>query len=104
MQAAGWRSFPNDRRESDAGEDRPRLSEARFRRLLEVGSGEEQVAAFVRLVRLLDGEMNVAVLATDFLDWTDPVRGERVRSRWAFDYYAAGMAAPAVPPGSEGDE
>jgi CRISPR system Cascade subunit CasB len=104
MQVAGWKRFPNDRRESDAGEDRPELSEARFRRLIETGDGEEQVAAFVRLIRLLNGEMNVSAIATDFLDWTHPVRGDRVRRRWAFDYYAAGIAAPADPPVSEDDE
>jgi CRISPR system Cascade subunit CasB len=104
MQAAGWKSFPNDRRESDAGEDRPRLSEARFRRLIETDVGEDQVAAFVRLVHLLDGEANVSAIASDFLDWAHPVRRERVRRRWAFDYYAAGVAAPIEPLASEGDE
>ncbi|HEX6630955.1 MAG TPA: hypothetical protein VF048_07685, partial [Gemmatimonadaceae bacterium] len=32
MRAAGWKSFAGDRKESEAGEDRPLLSEARFRR------------------------------------------------------------------------
>ncbi len=88
MRAAGWQSFPGDRRESDAGDDRPRLSEARFRRLLQTERGEEQVTAFVRLVKLLDGRVNVSALADDFLHWN-----EQTKRRWAFEYYAAGLAA-----------
>lgn len=89
MRAAGWKTFAGDRTESEAGDDRPRLSEARFRRLLTTGPGEEQVAAFVRLIALLDGTANVAALGADFLDWSHPWRGERVRKRWAEDYFAA---------------
>lgn len=89
MQAAGWKKFPGSRRESDAGDDRPSLSEARFRRLLETGAGEEQATAFIRLVELLGESVNVAELARDFLDWSDEYRRDRVRMRWAFDYYNA---------------
>ncbi|HEV2643567.1 MAG TPA: type I-E CRISPR-associated protein Cse2/CasB, partial [Candidatus Elarobacter sp.] len=88
MQLAGWKSFPSDR-ENDAA-NRPRLSEARFRRLLQVEGREEQVAAFVRLIALTDSTMNVSAIGTDFLRWGD----ERTRQRWAFDYYAAGIATP----------
>ncbi len=93
MRAAGWKSFAADRKESDAGEDRPLLSEARFRRLLTTGPDEEQVAAFVRLIAILDGRIDVAALATDFLDWNHPWKGERVRKRWAEDYFAARVFA-----------
>lgn len=89
MRAAGWRTFAGDRKESEAGEDRPILSEARFRRLLTTGSGEEQVTAFVRLVDVLGGAVDVAALAADFLRWNHPWRGDQVRKRWAVDYYAA---------------
>lgn len=89
MQAAGWRSFPGERKESDVPDGRPILSELRFRRLIDVESGEEQVTAFVRLVRQLDGSVDVAGLAKAFLYWND-----RTKKRWAFDYYAAGIAAP----------
>jgi CRISPR type I-E-associated protein CasB/Cse2 len=98
MKAAGWEHFPGDRRETDVSEGRPRLSEARFRRLLETGDGEEKVRAFTRLVTLLDGRVNVDQLASDFLDWNHPEYGDRVRERWAFHYLAAGSAAPAAPP------
>ena len=94
MRAAGWKRFAGDRKESEAGEDRPRLAEGRFRRLLHTGSGEEQVAAFVRLVALLGAGVNVRALTPDFLDWSHPERGPEVRRRWAFDYYAASSAAP----------
>lgn len=98
MRVVGWRSFPEGRKEGDAGRDRPKLAEVRFRRLLATGSGEEQVATFARLVSLLGGTVNVSAFASDFLDWTHPSRGDRVRQRWAFDYYAAGIAAPATTP------
>lgn len=90
MQRAGWRTFAGDRRESDAGDDRPTLSGVRFRRLLTTDGGEALVAAFTRLVRQLDGVVNVGELASDFLDWTHPTRGAKVRRKWAFDYFAAG--------------
>jgi CRISPR system Cascade subunit CasB len=89
MQQAGWRRFAGDRRESDAGDDRPTLSGVRFRRLLTTEGGERLVAAFTRLVRQLDGIVNVGELASDFLDWTHPTRGDRIRRKWAFDYFAA---------------
>ncbi|HET7586342.1 MAG TPA: type I-E CRISPR-associated protein Cse2/CasB [Gemmatimonadaceae bacterium] len=98
MRAAGWQRFAGDRKESDAGDDRPRLAEARFRRLLQTGLGEEKVAAFARLVALLGETINVRELANDFLDWNHPVRGDRVRERWAFIYYHADSALPAEPP------
>lgn len=96
MRAAGWKTFAGDRKESEAGEDRPLLSEARFRRLLTTGPGEEQVAAFVRLVAILDGRADVAALAADFVDWEHPRRGDRVRKRWAEDYFAARAARSAT--------
>lgn len=90
MRAAGWKSFPKKDGKGGAGDDRPRLAEARFRRLLEVEAGEKQVMAFVRLVALLGGSVNVSALANDFLRWN----ASDTRRRWAFDYYAAAIAAP----------
>lgn len=94
MRAAGWESFPSDNNQQDP----PRLSDARFKRLLETGEGEEKVLAFTRLVALLGGTVNVAQLAADFLTWNHPEYGDRVRERWAFEYLAAGSAAPPPPP------
>lgn len=99
MRAAGWRTFAGSRRESDVGAgDRPVLSEVRFRRLLLTGGGEERVSAFARLVALLDRRVGVDDLARDFLRWTHPEWGDRVRERWAFLYYHAADAAPELPP------
>lgn len=97
MRAAGWKHFAGTRRESDAGDDRPVLSEARFRRLLLTGDGEEKVTAFTRLIALLGGTVKVDDLANAFWDWNNPWRGERIREHWAFLYYAAGTAAPPLP-------
>lgn len=90
MRAAGWQQFPGENPKSQPPENQPRLAEARFKRLLGVKSGDEQVAAFTRLVKLLDGSVNVAELSRDFLQW----EREETRRRWAFDYYAASFAAP----------
>jgi len=104
MQAAGWKKFAGTRRETEAGEDRPVLSEARFRRLLETGDGEEKVAAFTRLIALMSDRINVQRLADDFLDWNHPTRGDRVREQWAFNYYHAYDAAPQAPTTSTEDD
>lgn len=96
MRAAGWKRFAGARRESDAGDDRPVLSEARFRRLLLTGDGEEKVTAFTRLIALLGGTVKVDDLARDFMNWNHPEIGDRIRERWAFLYYAASDAAPAL--------
>lgn len=95
MRAAGWKSFPGDRKESEAGGDRPRLAEARFRRLLQSDGGDELVTSFTRLIALLGDAADVGQIARDFLDWSHPARGDAVRRRWAVDYYAA--AWPAAP-------
>jgi CRISPR type I-E-associated protein CasB/Cse2 len=87
MRAAGWKSFPGDKKETEASADqRPVLSELRFRRLLKT-TCEERLDTFKRLVRILKGKVNVADLADSYLFW-----GDKVRERWAFDYYAASAA------------
>lgn len=90
MQAAGWQVFPGDMREGDIAGGRPRLSEVRFRRLMLTEGGEEQVTAFTRLIALLDRKTNVRSIAEAFWYW-----GDKTKLRWAFDYYAASVAAPA---------
>jgi CRISPR system Cascade subunit CasB len=89
MRAAGWPSFPRDRKNQSSGTERPVLSELRFRRLLQT-TREDRIPAFVRLVRMLDARVNVVDLAESFLFW-----GDRRRQKWAFDYFAAGASAPA---------
>lgn len=106
MRAAGWKQLPGERRESDLPPgERPRLSETRFRRLLRTGDGEEKVSAFVRLVTLLDGTVDVESLSRDFLDWNHPTRGDHIRERWAFLYYGAGSAVPpSIDPTSDTED
>jgi CRISPR system Cascade subunit CasB len=94
MRALGYQSFPGDK-----PSETPKLSEARFRRLLKAEEGEEQVTMFIRLVHLLGGETDIAALARDFLFW----HRESTRQRWAFEYYAAGVAAPASADHAPGD-
>ena len=89
MRAAGWKWFPADRKESDAGDERPRLAESRFHRLLQAENGEERVAAFTRLIALLGGKTDIGRIAEDFWRWDD-----RTRQRWAFEYFAAATAIP----------
>ena len=96
MVAAGWKHFPAGRKESEAGDDRPLLSEARFRRLLETRDGEQKTLAFIRLIALLGDRVDIETTATDFVLWNHPEHGDRVRECWAFNYFAAGRAAPEV--------
>lgn len=66
----------------------------RFRRLLQARQPEELVRELRRLVQLADREVDVGQLATAILSWPHPEWGERVRTRWAYDYHGAGHAAP----------
>lgn len=59
-----------------------RVSELRFRRLLKHQSREELYPALARVVRSLDGDVNLLDLAESIYWWND-----RTRQRWAFDYY-----------------
>ncbi len=87
MRAAGWKSFPGEKKETDApAGERPLLSELRFRRLLKTTRGE-RLEAFKRLVRQLKGKANIADLTNSYLFW-----GDKVRKDWAFDYYNAPIA------------
>ncbi|HEY0929906.1 MAG TPA: type I-E CRISPR-associated protein Cse2/CasB [Gemmatimonas sp.] len=89
MQQLGWQQFPGSQSESDAGAIRPILAEIRFRRVLLTTPGEDMVTTLIRLVRQLDGTVNVESLAWDMMDWYDENRREKVKQRWSFDYFAA---------------
>jgi len=67
------------------------LSELRFRRLLEADTPEELMTGMRRLVQIAGGRLNVDDLARSILNW-----GDVVKRRWAFDYYAAGIAKPEL--------
>lgn len=59
------------------------VSGLRFRRLLAVSDRDELYPLLVRLVRLLDGRVNIVSLANSVFWWN-----ERTKREWAYDYYA----------------
>lgn len=73
-----------------ARDDRAIMSQLRFRRLIEAVALEDRLTQFRRAIALARGRSNVPELAAACLDWS-----ERRRQRWIFEYYAAGIAAPA---------
>jgi CRISPR system Cascade subunit CasB len=75
-------------------EDRRNLHPLRLRRLFAARTPADCLIVFRRLVALLDKKANVADLAESLLDWPDAARGDRRRTRWAFDYYGAAIAMP----------
>jgi CRISPR type I-E-associated protein CasB/Cse2 len=93
MREVGWPSFPGSRRDATA-EKPPRMSETRFRRLIQTESGEELVIQFKRLVALMGGTANVAALSRAFRSWDHPEG--RVKQEWAFQYFNAGSAMQPV--------
>lgn len=88
MRIAGYSHFPGDRDTPDES-SQPALSEIRFRRLLLAAPGEELLIMIIRVLAQVDGRANIARLAQDVFWWND-----NTRERWAFEYYAAGVAAP----------
>ena len=84
MQKLGWQH-----RGKDAA-DTAVLSEQRLRRALAVEEPDELLAMFRRLVAQAGNQCDPRDLAESYLNW-----GDRVRTRWAFQYYAADNAAPA---------
>lgn len=78
-------------RDSIDDKDSAVLSVVRFQRLLNADTEEEIERGFRRAVALLGGEANVADLARIILFFDD----EETRRRLAFDYFAAGVAAPS---------
>lgn len=88
MRIAGYTHFPGERDTAKEG-SRPALSETRFKRVLLASPGEELLTLLIRLLAQIDGRANIARLAQDVWWWND-----RTRETWAFEYYAAGVAAP----------
>jgi CRISPR system Cascade subunit CasB len=82
----------------------------RFQRLLSARAPDDLVRETRRLVQLAENEIDVGRLAADILKWRDDEAGDRTRTRWAYEYLAAGRdapgadssptASPELPPGS----
>lgn len=70
------------------------LKPLRFRTLMAARTGDEILTGFRRAVAILDRTANVRDLAEVILGWTDDEAGDRVRTRFAFDYHGAGDYAP----------
>ena len=67
-----------------SGGDTPRLSELRFRRLLQCQTLDDLFPALRRVVHLLDGHVDIYSLADSVYWW-----GENMRRRLAYAYYGA---------------
>jgi CRISPR type I-E-associated protein CasB/Cse2 len=95
--AIGWKQFPFNTKENDAGENAPILSELRFKRLLQVDTmeGEDGLIAFtIRVIKLAGDGINVTNLAQLVLDWDK----DRTKRDIALTYYRAherGLAHPS---------
>jgi CRISPR system Cascade subunit CasB len=76
------RSFAGQMATPRQGGSEPRLSELRFRRLLQYQTREDLFPALRRVVRLLDGNVNLYSLANDLYWW-----GDRIKRNWAYEYY-----------------
>lgn len=66
--------------------DRPRVSELRFRRLLQRDT-TDLYPAMIRVLRMVDGDANLYGLAESVYYWGDPYRGDQVKKDWSFAYF-----------------
>jgi|SRR3989338_9095245 len=65
-----------------SAEGSARVSELRFRRLLQIPDRPALYQPLVRTIRLLGGAVNIVSLADDIYFW-----GDHVRKNWAYTYY-----------------
>ncbi|NOY63566.1 MAG: type I-E CRISPR-associated protein Cse2/CasB [Gammaproteobacteria bacterium] len=61
--------------------ERPQVSELRFRRLLQ-RDRSDLYPAMIRVIRMLDGNVNLYGLAESVYYW-----GDRIKKEWAFAYF-----------------
>lgn len=76
-------SFAEQMAQSKRSGAGPRISESRFRRLLQCERAELYLP-LIRVIRALDGAANAYDLARSIYYW-----GDSERKRWAFHYYPA---------------
>ncbi|MEP6835388.1 MAG: type I-E CRISPR-associated protein Cse2/CasB [Gemmatimonas sp.] len=87
MTQAGWKKYPGEGVTLDPS-DYPVLSEVRFKRLLQQDlDGEDRITAFVRLIDLLGGEVDVDSVRRDFLANLADYTANDLKRRWALQYY-----------------
>ncbi|MNM92606.1 CRISPR-associated protein Cse2 [compost metagenome] len=85
-----------------AGNEQPRMSELRFKRLQRARDVDDLYLQWRRAVQLADGKADAAQLADDLLAWLierewPPGRAsEGVKFRWACDYYLSNREQAAA--------
>ncbi len=77
---------PIARQMAEKKNDKPVVSESRFRRLLKAKDQRELFIAMKRVLHLLDGNADLYTLAQAAYFWN-----ERTRRDWANDYYLAAL-------------
>lgn len=96
--SAGRRTHPARAAGRKHFDDKPEtaaVKPVRFRRLMTARTVDEVQRQMRRLVAVLSpGPIDVGGLGRSILDWPDPERGDRTRTRWIFEYHAAGEATP----------
>lgn len=68
------------------GSNRPYVSEARFKRLLEAPDLDALFTGMRRTLPLMRGGAPVLALANDLLQWAWPEQRDEVKRRWAYSY------------------
>lgn len=74
--------FPAQMATPKIGSKKAVVSDLRFRRLLTIEDRNELFTTMIRIVRLLDGRVNIFDLADSIYWWND-----RTKKRWAYSYY-----------------
>ena len=83
---AGAMKLPQCMGECHEGTDRPYVSEARFKRILETPDLDALFASLRRALPLMPRGAPVLGLASDVLWWARPGQRDEVKKRWAYSY------------------
>jgi CRISPR type I-E-associated protein CasB/Cse2 len=93
MRSVGFKTLPP---KGITPDEPPKLAVMRFTRLTR-SDNKNLPLALIRLVRLMDNQKaSITELTDAVLNWSHPWRGDHIRRKWAFDYYAASSANPDV--------
>lgn len=76
------RSLPQEMHQHPEGGERNRVSELRFKRLLESPDVDSLFTGLRRVLPLIEHQVDLASMASDLFRWNDAVR-----KRWAYAYY-----------------
>lgn len=94
----GFSRMPADPQKPEA-DNKPALSMLRFKRLMSATDDADLARQFRRAVDLLGGSANIEDVKRVLLGWHRP----ETRRGFAFDYFGAGIAAPAVEPAPDAE-